>query len=310
MADKNDGAVELFRKYRPDKFADVVGQETAIAQLVTMGQRGEIPHCLMFVGPSGCGKTTLARILRLKLKCADADYTEINASEDRGIDMVRKIIDRIGLAPLAGPVKVYLIDECQSLTASAQESLLKPLEEPPKHVYFFLCTTDPQKLKATTKSRGTKIICSALTDKHVMDLMHKVCATEGITASESALAKLVEAADGNARQALVILHQIRNLPAEQQLAAVENHVESALGFQLAKLVCKQAPWVQVAKQLDAIFTAKEDPDAIRRVVLGYARTMLMSGNEHAGRVLNEFRSGLWESHHPGLALMCWNVRGK
>src|SRR5690606_3369465 len=110
---------------------------------------GDIPHAMLFTGPSGCGKTTLARILRVKLRCSDNDFQEINAADFRGIDSIRSMRQQVGAAPLGGDSRIWLIDEAHSMTADAQNAFLKLLEDTPRHVYFFLATTDPQKLKKT-----------------------------------------------------------------------------------------------------------------------------------------------------------------
>ena len=102
----------MYRKYRPEKFSEVIGQAEAIAMLQEFGKRGAVPHCLLFTGNSGTGKTTLARIMRKKMKCGDRDYQELNTADFRGIDMVREIRQRMGLAPMEGKVRVWLVDEC------------------------------------------------------------------------------------------------------------------------------------------------------------------------------------------------------
>jgi DNA polymerase III gamma/tau subunit len=105
-------AVELYRKYRPTKFSEVVGQSDAVKTLVDMGKRKALPHFILFTGPSGCGKTTIARILRQKLKCSDSDFSEVNAANDRGIDMVRDIEKKMNYAPIGGKCRLWLCDEC------------------------------------------------------------------------------------------------------------------------------------------------------------------------------------------------------
>jgi DNA polymerase-3 subunit gamma/tau len=149
---------EFHLSQRPTTFGEVVGQPRAVAQLTQMGRDDRRPHLLLFVGPSGCGKTTLARIVRRKLRCGEADFMEVNAANNRGIDMVRDIEQRIGLAPIDGDCRVWLIDEAHALTPDAQGAFLKILEEPPSHVYFMLATTDPQKLKPTIRTRATEIV--------------------------------------------------------------------------------------------------------------------------------------------------------
>ena len=138
-------ATELYRKYRPTSFKQVVGQEEAIRTLTELGKRKAIPHAILFTGPSGVGKTTLARILQRKLKCVGNDFVEMNAANDRGVGIIRSIQNKVGLAPMLGSCRIWLMDEAHQLTSDAQSAFLKLLEDTPSHVYFMLATTDPQK---------------------------------------------------------------------------------------------------------------------------------------------------------------------
>src|SRR5437773_2031788 len=128
---------ELYKKHRPRKFADVVGQPRAVAALESMVAAGEVPHSVLFAGPSGTGKTTLARILARELGCGK-NFKEINAAESRGIDSIREVQSVMGLAPMGGKCRVWLWDEAHRLTPDSQSALLKTLEDTPSHVYFML----------------------------------------------------------------------------------------------------------------------------------------------------------------------------
>jgi len=303
--------VELALKYRPVDYAEVVGQRAAVSILKDMTDHGRMAHCVLFTGPSGTGKTTLARIARNKIGCSDIDFVEINASDDRGIGMVRNILEKVGLAPLSGACRVYLIDECQALTEPAQNSLLKVLEEPPEHVYFFLATTDPQKLKRTIITRSTVVPCETVSENDLLRLSRRVADAEGVQLPVSVASKIADMSDGSPRKALVLLNSVLWLGDEEsQLEAVSAEDTAAVtGFELAKVVCRKgAKWSEVAGLLDGIHKSKVDPDAIRLVIMGYARTMLLrSGDLHPASVIDNFKANFWESKHAGLALACYKT---
>ena len=136
---------ELYKKHRPKTLARVVGNKSTVEALRSMLEARTLPHTLLFHGPSGTGKTTLARIVKNELGCLPTDFHEHNSSDFRGIDFIRELRSKVNLAA-AGPCRVWIIDECHQLTRDAQNAALKILEDTPSHVYFFLCTTDPQKL--------------------------------------------------------------------------------------------------------------------------------------------------------------------
>lgn len=299
---------ELYKKYRPTKFSEVVGQEDAIRQLTEMGKNGFIPHAILFTGPSGCGKTTLARILRVKLKCSDHDFVEMNASDCRGIDEIRAIRSTINLSPLSpGGCRVILIDECHGLTSDAQEAFLKLLEDTPKHIYFFLATTLPAKLKKTIITRCTEIKCKEITATNLVTLVKFVCEQEGIPLKEQVIEKIARVADGSARKALVLLHQVIGIADEvQQLAAIEAGDSRGQAIDICRLLLNEsAKWSEMAKLLE---TVEEDAEAIRRIILGYAQAVLLkSGKARASDIIEEFRLPFYDIGKPGLVNGCYRI---
>lgn len=300
-------AVELYRKYRPTSLKEVVGQPEAVRALVEMGKNGRIPHCLLFTGPSGCGKTTIARILRKKLKCSDFDFCEVNAADDRGVDMIREIKSRMGLSPLSGESRVWLIDECATLTSQGQESFLKLLEDTPAHVYFMLCTTDPQKLKKTIITRCTEIKCKEISKGDLKALAIDVAQKEGKELDPKVAERLAEVADGSARKALVILHAVLGqATVEQQLAGIESSDVKGQAIEICRILMKKgASWSEVAAVLSKV---EEDVESIRHLVLGYARSVLMkSGSERAATIIEEFRDNWYDCKAAGLAISCYRV---
>jgi DNA polymerase-3 subunit gamma/tau len=307
-------AVELYRKYRPAKFSEVIGQREAVDTLREMGKSGKVPHVILFHGPSGTGKTTLARILRTALQCSDIDFVELNAASARGIDTIRDISKTMSASPLRGPCRVFMIDECQALTTDAQNSFLKPLEDTPKHVYFMLCTTDPQKLKGTIKTRVTEIACNPLTVADLKTVVKSVLEKEKATLQDDVIAKIAEASEGSARKALVILHAVIGLKDhdEQLKAIVTSTDETSNGYLLARALFGKASGGEVAEILRKLQEAGEDAETARWTVLGYARSVLLKSslkNDHAAKVINEFRDNFYDSKHAGLAIACYECVG-
>src|SRR6056297_1967272 len=143
----------LYRKYRPESFADVRDQDHIVSALEGAIKKGEIPHALLFSGTRGTGKTTLARIFAKAIGTSDMDLYEIDAASNRGIDDVRELKEAVHTLPYESEKKVYIIDEVHMLTKEAFNALLKTLEEPPEHVVFILATTEEEKLLDTILSR-------------------------------------------------------------------------------------------------------------------------------------------------------------
>jgi len=297
----------LYQKHRPVEWKQVIGQPEAVNTLRKHMAANSTPHAILFSGPSGCGKTTLARILRRELGCADVDFVEINAANYRGIDMIRDIQQRVGLSPLGGDVRVWLIDEVAQLTAAAQDSFLKLLEDPPGHVYFILATTDPQKLKATIITRCEEIKVKALSPKSIERLVHETAEKEAITLTDEVLAKVIDIADGSARKALVLLSQVMGEPDEEKQLRMLGQADSKRqAVEICRLMLKQnANWSDAAKVLKE---TTDDPEQIRYLIIGYMRSVLLGGGKMASRaaeVIEVFQDNFYDSKAAGLALCCY-----
>ncbi len=301
---------ELHITRRPASYNDVIGQAEAVQQLKAMGRAGTMPHCLLFTGPSGCGKTTLARITRRKLKCGDADFHELNCAQQRGIDMVREIQSRVGLAPMDGAARVWLIDEAHQLTADAQGAFLKLLEEPPAHVYFMLATTNPEKLKNTIRTRCTEIKVRALTDSKMTAMCGAIAEEHtGELLSGPVAGALCAAAEGSARKGLVLLQQIIGIPDDEgRLAVLERGEANAEAIQIARaLMNPRTTWAAMAKTLKDI---TEEPEGLRWMVLAYATSVALGGGKQAARaaiIIEEFSENYFDTKRAGLVLSCYNV---
>lgn len=226
----------LYRKYRPLKLADVVGQDDTIRQLQTQLTNQKISHGYLFVGARGCGKTSVARILAHEINHFDyqlednyVDIIEIDAAVFTMVENIRELRDKAMLAPTTGKYKVYIIDEIHMLSKNAFNALLKILEEPPEHIVFIFATTNPEKIPATILSR-VQIFHFKLADKSIMQpFLEGICQKEGINIEKDALSLLIEQGGGSFRDSLSILDQLSNLHADKSALITTEEVSSALG---------------------------------------------------------------------------------
>lgn len=274
-------------------------------------QKGELAHSVLLVGPSGCGKTTIARILRTRLDCSDSDFQEINCADFRGIETVREIRQRTSLAPIKGKCRVWLLDEVQQCTKDMQSGLLKILEDTPKHVYFLLCTTDPGKLLRTILTRCMRVQCKSLTNTDLIKLMKSVGKKEKMCVPDEILHKIAEASDGSARQALVILDQVSVCGGDEEaIHTIEQYRVGREGIELCRLLVNmKSRWGDCVTLLKEL---KEDPENLRRSVLGYASScMLNNPNVKKVGVFNHvliaFESNFFDSGRAGLVRACYEV---
>lgn len=307
--------LELYKKHRPTTFKQMVGQSQAVAMLLGMVRGNNLPHSILFSGPSGCGKTTLARILRTKLQCDEVDYREVNSSDDRGIDGIRRLRDQIRLAPIGGACRIILLDEAHQITGDAQEALLKILEDTPRHVYLFLCTTEPDKLKTAIRTRCTEVNLVAVGDEDLAALLKQVSEEEQLTVPESVIEAIVATADGSPRKALVLLQQAGALSEEvDQLNVVRNSGCKETAQHLGRLLTNvRAPlsWPDIAAALKEV--KWNQAEGVRRMLLGYARAVLLNQkgpNPIAYRcftIIQVFRGNVFDSGDAGLTGDCWDV---
>lgn len=301
--------MEIYKTYRPQTLAGVVGQASAVETIEKLLKRS-CPHAILFSGPSGTGKTTLARIVAQEIDAAPEDTVEMNLSDFRGIDTIRDIRRQAFMRPIAGAAKVWILDEVQKITGDAQSSILKLLEDPPSHVYFMLCTTDPQKLSKPILGRCTEIKLKAIGEKDLEQIIRSVCSKEKIKLDDDVITEIIECAEGSARKALVLLEQVADVSGKDaQMAAVQATGSSKeIAIMLAReLVNPRAQWGAVAKILNGL---EDDPEGVRYLVLSYCRKVMLGGSNLAPRAFNiiqEFSGNFYDSKNAGLAAACWRV---
>jgi DNA polymerase-3 subunit gamma/tau len=268
----------LQHDYRPDTLDKIVGNQDTVAALkAVLARKPEMqPHCFAFVGPKGCGKTTMAR----------------NSASYRGIDSAREMIAQSRLMPLRGSRKAWLMDEAHKLTGDAQEALLKIVEEPPAHVFLFFATTDPQKMKKTLLDRGHIFKVEALGRKQVEVLVTKVLTAEKVKLDEKVIQAVVDNCDGSARNALVLLDSVIDLPADQAVAVAKRvSDEQVEAIALCRALIKGEKWSNVAAIIKGM--GEFDVESTRLAILGYCNAILLKeDNNRAWLVYDSFRDPL------------------
>ncbi|MFA5841932.1 MAG: AAA family ATPase, partial [Candidatus Paceibacterota bacterium] len=177
---KNPGNVAFYRKYRPDTFGKVLGQDHIVSVLKSAVESGSTVHAYLFAGSRGTGKTSVARILSRELGTSENDLYEIDAASNRGIDDVRALKEAVQALPFESRYKVYIVDEVHMLTKEAFNALLKTLEEPPKHVVFILATTELGKLPETIISRCQVFNFRKPSEQVLKDLVLDIAQAEGV----------------------------------------------------------------------------------------------------------------------------------
>jgi DNA polymerase III subunit gamma/tau len=309
----------LARKYRPQRFADVAGQDHVTRTLTNALNQQRIAHGYIFSGHRGIGKTTIARILAQALNCRNTigsaarptaepcgecdscieirqgnavDVIEIDAATNRGIDEIRELRDAARYSPSRDRYKIYILDEAHQITDAAFNALLKTLEEPPSHVIFMMATTEPESIPQTIRSRCQHFSFHAVKFDDILAQLKTIAAEEDVTAEEAALALLAEAGDGSMRDALSIMDQaIASAPLEngravlqtEQIRELMGSVPNAVFERLMEAVSAQQS-ARLMEDLDKLLSSGNSPAALARQLVRYLRNCLMAklGGENTG----------------------------
>ena len=302
----------LARKYRPQRFADVAGQDHVTRTLLNALTQNRIAHGYIFSGHRGIGKTTIARILAQALNCRTeigtaqrptpepcgvcdscveirqgnaVDVIEIDAATNRGIDEIRELRDAARYAPARDRYKIYILDEAHQITEAAFNALLKTLEEPPSHIVFMMATTEPENIPQTIRSRCQHFSFHAVKFDDILTQLKMIAAQEEVKAEEGALALLAEAGDGSMRDALSIMDQAiasapcdaKNRPvlAAAQIRELMGSVPNTVFEHLLEAVAagESAP---LMTQLNELLNAGHSPQSLARQMVRYLRNTLMA----------------------------------
>jgi len=279
-------SVALYRKYRPQSFAEVRDQDHIISVLEGAIRKGDIPHALLFSGTRGTGKTTLARIFARALGTSDIDLYEIDAASNRGIDDIRELREAVHTVPYESQYKVYIIDEVHMLTKEAFNALLKTLEEPPAHVLFILATTEEEKLLDTILSRcqvfrfrspSRAVLAATVTD---------VAKKEGYTITPDAADLIAIAADGSFRDALgvtqkVLLASGDAVGSTDEVAAIIGAPKTAVMARLLTALDSKDASTALTEVRTAV-AAHVEMKLFLRLLLEAVRAVMLVRNDKAG----------------------------
>lgn len=290
--------VALYRKWRPQGFDSLVGQEAVRTALTNALETGRIAHAYLFAGPRGTGKTSTAKILAKAVNCehgptpnpcnkcqncvrindgTSMDVFEIDAASNRGIDEIRDLREKVAFAPVNGRYKVYIIDEVHMLTTEAFNALLKTLEEPPPHVIFILATTEPHKIPATIHSRCQRFDFKRVTDSDIVKRLREVADGSGIAADDDALQLIAVQADGGMRDALSLLDQC-GVMAERVSAETVRSVLGIVGREALRELVKAVGEGNVPESLElleALLAGGKDVKQIITELAEYLRAVLL-----------------------------------
>jgi DNA polymerase-3 subunit gamma/tau len=301
----------LARKYRPQRFSDVAGQDHVTRTLAHALQQERVAHGYIFSGHRGIGKTTIARILAMALNCRNKigsperpspepcgvcdsckeiragnslDMVEIDAATNRGIDEIRELRDAARYAPARDRYKIYLLDEAHQITDAAFNALLKTLEEPPEHVVFMMATTQPEDIPQTIRSRCQHFSFHAVKFDDIVAELTQIAAKEGILADPQALALLAEAGDGSMRDALSIMDQaIASAPMVDGKAKLDGEeIRELMGtvpdavFERILEAIGEGQSSAVMEELNRLLNAGNSPSQMARQLVRYLRNCLMA----------------------------------
>ena len=269
----------LYRKYRPQSFSEVLGQDHIVSVLETATKGGELSHAYLFSGSRGTGKTSIARILARAVDTSTNDVHEMDAASNRGIDDIRELREAVLTLPLESEYKVYIIDEVHMLTKEAFNALLKTLEEPPKHVIFILATTEKEKLPDTIVSRCQSFEFKKPSQSVLKEMISNVAKKEGYTLAPASSELVALMAEGSFRDALGTLQKVIVSSKDKKIDLEE--VEKITGAPSSKLVneiLESLGEKDSAKGLSAIGTANEqnvDMSIFAKLILQKLRAVLL-----------------------------------
>lgn len=300
--------------HRPKTLSEVIGQPQAVKQLQGFLDANSVPKVIGFFGPPGTGKTTLARIMAKAVGANDMGITEHNLAVKNGIDDIRALQDSAAMRPLGGGNAAYILDEAHSLSKQAFQGLLKLFEDTPKHSYFFLCTSQPEKIDKAIRTRITGIELKAVPSSDLYNLLVRVAGDEGIEVRQDDFKTIAKAAGGSARNALVYLNQMQASGFDSSiLADLGRSVdEKHSAFPLCSMLMwpKSNEWGKVYTLIDSL--DDDEIESVRWMLLRYAASCMKDAKNAARSALliQAMATPFFDSKKPGFLTKCYLVWSK
>lgn len=301
----------LYNIYRPQSFNGMIGNKATIESLQQQIQKENRKHIYLFTGPAGCGKTTSARIMSKALGAEKKDIHEVNCSNKTGVDDARNIIETLKYKPIGGKITVYILDEMHMTSNNFQNAFLKPFEDTPEWVYFFICTTNPEKLLSTVKSRAGVYDFKPPSTRDMIKLLQEISENEKKDISLNIIRDIIKACDNHPRKAIDTLDTVMDIAGEeaQKKAIHESFSDESAINELCIALMKGNEWTKISK---LVKTLPGEAEQNRRNILNYFNSALIGGwassyckNSKLINIMACFEYNLFDSGKPGLSMACY-----
>jgi len=298
---------ELAQACRPTTLNEVWGNEEAVSVLTGFLSKESRPQSYLFTGDAGTGKTTMARAYAHDLNVEPIDLIEINASDHTGVDDMRNLIETLQYAGF-GDRRAVILDEAHYLSANAQSSILKLLEEPPADVYIMLATTNPEKLSTAIKTRCIQIVSAPLDEELLIKKLRKIRREEDIDVTIDILEEIAEKSEGVPRKALKLLDKVSGMSEEKALKILATEVSEDTENPDVRAICtaflNRGTWKSIANNIKNV--KNSDVEGVRRQIAGYLSAVLVnSENAKAACALGYFVDSFFNSGYSGLVYSCY-----
>jgi len=305
----------LITRYRPKTLEEIAGNDEVKKSLQSIFEREEekLPHVFLFVGPAGCGKSTLAMVVKNELGISDEDCREYDTANTRGIDTVREIGANVNYAPSNGSRKCIILEECHQITGVAQEGLLRSLENCPSHMFFILCTTEPEKLKDTLLRRCIKYEVKPLIKTKMINYLKSILEKENFDVAEypiDILKKIADESKGSPGISLSLLDEILDMESTEDIINTIENITSRSSdvINIARILLENKTVDDKWKEIKSILKdMKGEPESVRYAILNYLNKVMLGdkGGKMIAAAMIPFTESVMYSGKAGITLACW-----